>query len=168
MWMARAYNVVELIMSITANITNEGLCRAFHAALVLTGDAQEAEAAILIAVGLADDGVASDEGIFLAAVKASISRTYTGSAPTRGLDEGFPILPPELSRVARLTVDHRQFFVLRILIGLSRAECARLLDRDVREVDEGARAAMQELARIRQQEGVARLHLSSCADQLPN
>jgi len=156
------------LMTMTAGITNEGLRRAFQTALVLTGDSQKAEAAILAARRLVEAGEASDEALLFATVKASISRTHTGPERTQRLDEEFPVLPPELRRVARLTMDHRQCFVLRILMGLSRTECARLLHRDVREVDEGACAAMQELAWIRQQALVPRLGLYPGADQLPN
>ena len=56
------------------------------------------------------------------------------------------LLPLELRRELLLSTDLRRSFVSRVLAGLPREECARLLHRDVRRVDQCMCAAAQELA----------------------
>jgi hypothetical protein len=131
-----------------AAVTNEGLSRAFRTALLLTGSAREAEAAMVDAMRSADREAMSDRELFLGTVVAALDRRYEASAQTEDLDQVSSILPIELMRVSRLSLDLRRCFILRVLAGFSREECSRLLHLEVRRVDEAASAAAQELARI--------------------
>lgn len=123
--------------------------RAFITALLLTGSAKLAEAAILEGNrAMALDHV-SGEALLRGAVNAAIE-------PPTEISEQLPedlacassMLPFELRRVLHLPTALRHCFVLRFLVGLPREDCARLLHLEIHQVDERARAAMLELPTI--------------------
>ena len=59
------------------------------------------------------------------------------------------MLPVELQHVLHLARNLRHCFVLRLLVGLSRALCAWLLHLETRQIDERTCAAVLELAMVR-------------------
>jgi hypothetical protein len=125
-------------------VTKGGLCTAFRTALLLTGNAKQAEAAILDAICSADREEISDQKLFLGAVSAALAWR---EAPSE--TDGSSSLPLELRSVLRLSMGRRHCFVLRFLAGFSREKCSQLLHLDIRQVDERASAAAQELALAR-------------------
>src|SRR5258706_12648171 len=135
---------------VSAPVTNEGLCRAFRASLLLTGNAGQAEAALLDAIRSTDREESSDRMLFSRAAMAALSLSREAPARTEDLEHASALLPLELRPVLRLSVEPRHCFVLRVLAGMSREECSRLLHRDIRQVDEGACAGAQELANASQ------------------
>jgi hypothetical protein len=132
-----------------APVTNEELNRAFLTTLLLTGSAKQAEVAILDAISEMRPEESCD-GLFLDALRAAVR--LEAQAPARVEEPGYvpAILPLELQRVLHLPLDLRRCFVLRVLVGLPREECSRLLQVDSQHVDEGARGAMRELVGLEQ------------------
>jgi hypothetical protein len=143
--------------TVMEGVTTEGLRNAFRLALVLTGDSQTAEATLLDAIRSKNIETVSDASLLLEVVKKAVSLVHTRGGRTENI-AGKPVLPLELRRLSRLTLHHRHCFALRILSGLSREECARLLHRDISQIEDGARAAMQELAIMRQEETTVFAH----------
>ena len=121
--------------------------KAFLTALLLTGSAQRAEAAILegnISVDL--DQMSSEEALIQRAVDAAIEpHSELAEEPREPLERASAALPFELRRVLDLPPALRHCFVLRFLVGLPREVCARLLRLEICHVDERALAAMLEL-----------------------
>jgi hypothetical protein len=122
--------------------------KAFITALLLTGSAKRAEAAILHAnVALNLDNT-SGEALLREAVSAAIESPSETLEQPEVLERASFMLPFELRRVLRLPPALRHCFVLRFLVGLSREGCARLLRLEIRQVDERVRTAMLELPTI--------------------
>jgi len=132
------YTLTERLVSIP--VTSQGLCRAFRAALLLTGNIRHAEVSVLHAIQSTDSEELSDHALLHESVIAALDQ-----GPPQP-DDLSSMLPVELRRVLRLPGDLRRSFVLRVLAGLSREECARLLCRDIPDVDQTVCAAAQELA----------------------
>src|SRR2546430_583118 len=91
---------------------NPGLCRAFRAILLLTGNATQAENALLCAIQSTDTEGVSDEGLLIGAVTEALARTCPVTEQTGSLDRSLSVLPPELGRVLRLMPLRRHCFVL--------------------------------------------------------
>ena len=127
-------------------IARETLNRAFTTALMLTANAEQAEAAISNAIGSLDAGV-SDEELFLAAVRAAVERKRCDSGPGER-ERASSMLPPGLRRVPGLPLPLRHCFVLRILAGLPAAVCAQWTRLTTREVEQAAGRAAELLAGI--------------------
>jgi hypothetical protein len=139
-------------------ITSGVLCKAFHAALLLTGSVEEAEAAVLGGISCLDlKDEAQGERLVRGALKRAIARRgeAVGREP-EATDDALALLPLELGCVRRLPAEFRDCFVLRVLVGLPRDVCASLLNWDGRRVDEVAGGAAQMLAEIcaEEEEGV--------------
>jgi hypothetical protein len=107
----------------------------FLTAVLLTGNVQRAEAAVLESIGSMD--------LDQTAASAIRADQFPGRSHRVA-----PLLPAELKRVLQLAPDLRRYFVLRMLIGMPRERCAALLKVDSVQVDQGTRMAMTELARI--------------------
>jgi len=124
-------------------VTEAGLCRAFRIALLLTGNIRHSELSVLEAIHSMDLADVSDPALLRGSVIAAL-----GQVPEQPDDPEHisSILPLNLRRVLLLSTELRRAFVLRVLAGLSRWECARLLCRDAWHVDQTACAAAQELA----------------------
>jgi hypothetical protein len=124
--------------------------KAFLTALLLTGSAQRAEAAILEGRGAMDLDQLSEEVLFRRTVDAATApQSDLLEEPSEELERASATLPFELRRVLHLPLALRQCFVLRFLIGLPREVCAQLLRLEVRQVDVRARTALLELPTIR-------------------
>ena len=129
-----------------AGFTRKGICNAFLTALLVAGDSEHAEAATAHAIRSIDGPDVSDEALIVAALKAAISSSPERPARDWDLDGELSFLPPALRRLSRLTMDHRNCFVLRMLVGLSREECSCVLGCSPKHIDEGTCAAMVNLA----------------------
>jgi hypothetical protein len=135
-------------------VTSEVLSRAFHTTLVLTGSAEQSEAAVLESIRCLDlDDDAPGEKLIRGALRAAIARQREIVEQEPGdFDYALSLLPAELRRVLRLPTDSRNCFALRVLAGLPRNVCAPLLNLERRQVDEAAGVAAQLLASIAQEE----------------
>ncbi len=122
--------------------------KAFLTALLLTGSAERAEAAIFQANGVLRPGNTPGGALLREAVNAAIEPRIETLEQSEDLERASSMLPFELRRVLHLPTDLRHCFVLRFLVGLPREVCARLLHLEIRQVDERARAAMLELPTI--------------------
>jgi hypothetical protein len=132
------------------SVTSKVLSKAFNTALLLTGSVEQSEAAVLESIRCLDlDEDEPGEKLIRGALKVAITRhrEIVAQRP-ENLDDSLPALPPELRRVLRLSPDLRQCFALRILAGLPRNICARLLDLEFYDVDEITGLAAQRLASI--------------------
>lgn len=127
---------------------NPALAKTFRAAVLLTGGVRQAEAAMLDAIQRMGSAHVSDDTFLLDCVRASLApgRQSKAIEDTEGASS---ILAPELKRILFLAPDLRHSLVLRVLLGLSDDDCARL---NIRNASQGVRAAVQELARIREAE----------------
>jgi DNA-directed RNA polymerase specialized sigma24 family protein len=123
---------------------------AFITALLLAGSMERAEAAVLEGITSLNPDDISDGPLFTAAVLSASVTQQTG-----GLEEHMEIaertssiLPLELRKVLHLPPPLRRCFVLRMLAGLPREVCARLLHLEVQQVDERTCAALPMLSII--------------------
>ena len=122
--------------------------RAFITAFLLLGDAEEAEAAVLKSIGSMNAADASGEELVQEAVIAAIESDRLTQRDPNDPELASKMLPLELQRALELPHSLRQCFVLRVLMGLPREVCARLLSLEGRQVDRVASSAMSELAAI--------------------
>jgi DNA-directed RNA polymerase specialized sigma24 family protein len=129
-----------------AGFTRKGIRNAFLAALLVAGDSEQAEAATAHAIRSIDGPDVSDEALIVAALKAAISSSQERAVGDWDLDGELSFLPPALKCLSRLGMDHRNCFVLRMLVGLSREECSRVLGRSPKQIDEVTCTAMVNLA----------------------
>jgi hypothetical protein len=124
--------------------------RAFHAANLLTADPEQAERAIVEAIGLWNPS-ADPKGrqIFGHALTVAVRRRQDRvSSETDEVTPRRPPLPDSVQAVIGLSPELRHCYVLRILIGLSSRVCARLLDLDVRRLDENTCEALRSLPSV--------------------
>ena len=131
-----------------ASITSAALAKTFRVAVLLTGGVRQAEAAMLDAMQRMDPEQVSNASLFTDCVRASLA-TGRQSKASEDTEDVSSILAPELKRILMLPSYLRYGLVLRVLLGLSDGDCARL---GVRNASWRARAAVQELARIREAE----------------
>jgi hypothetical protein len=120
-----------------AGFTRKGICNAFLAALLVVGDSEHAEAVTARAIRSINGPNVSDEALIVAALQAAILSSRERPARTWDLDGELSFLPPALKRLSRLTTDLRNCFILRMLVGLPREECSRLLGYSPKQIDEG-------------------------------
>src|SRR5712691_7609487 len=116
-------------------ITNEALGRAFTTALLLTGSAGKAEAAVLEGIRVMEQRNVSGEALLQGTIAASIATKLPEQRVEEQAYAAF-LLPVELRRVLRLSQELRRCFVVRVLVGLSREVCARMLHTETHEIDE--------------------------------
>ena len=133
----------------TESALQEASGRAFITAFLLSGDTEQAEAAVLTGIETIPSDEARGEGLLQRTVRAAIERKEISWPRPKEMDPAFLKLPFELRRVLRLPHYLRQCFVLRVLAGLPRELCATLLQSDTGQVDQGVCAAMLELPAVR-------------------
>jgi hypothetical protein len=121
------------------------LNKAFLTAVLLSGSVASAEAAVLASIRLLDDRESLLETAMIEAIAAS----------TDGDESARALLPVELRRVLDLPMLNRHCYVLRVLVGLRRAGCARILRLEAVRVDEVICAAARMLAGMVEQEKLA-------------
>jgi hypothetical protein len=117
--------------------------RAFLAAHLLTASTEQAESAVVEAMDSWDPDDDSDEVLFQQVFRTALQADVEG-VPSSWNDPA-SMLPIELKAVLRLAPQLRRCYVLRMLVGLSRQTCARLLHLHSREVDHYTREALQRL-----------------------
>jgi hypothetical protein len=127
------------------SITDETLEKAYITALLLTGNAEEAEAAVFEGIQATEHGDASPDALLHETMAASITGN---SRPSIEEGDAASRLPAELRRVLRLPRDLRRCFVLRVLAGLPNEICARMLRIEIHRVDELVSASAQALANL--------------------
>jgi hypothetical protein len=112
------------------------LSRAFVTALLLTGSVERAETAVSENVTLFDCEDPSAEALLQGVAESSIPpRGLTSQPRPAELARASSVLPFELQRVLRLAPDLRNCFVLRVLSGLSREVCSRVLQLEIHQID---------------------------------
>ena len=127
--------------------------RAFITALLLTANVERAEAAMRRATKAPDlDNMPADSLIRGAVTFALKQQCETVEETREQLEYASSILPFGLRRVLQLATDLRQCFVLRVLMGLPREDCARLLCLEVSEVDDRTCGAMLVLPGVQSNE----------------
>lgn len=114
--------------------------------LLLTRSAAHAEAAVLHAIESMDAEGYSSDTLLLESVRAALATARDPGAGAREIESAAELLPIELRRVLRLPLDLRSCYVLRLLAGLSREQCAGLLETSVEHVDEHVCSAATRLA----------------------
>jgi hypothetical protein len=122
----------------------QALPQAFCTALLLTGGTKPAEAAVLYVIAeLALDEL-SGGSLILESAKAAIQRRADLEDQS---EQPFSMLPFELQRLFLLVPKNRDCFVLRVLIGLTPAQCSEMLHLSISEVEDSLYTAVQELPR---------------------
>jgi hypothetical protein len=122
----------------------QALPQAFCTALLLTGATKPAEAAVLDVIAeLALDEL-SGGSLILESAKAAIRRRADLEVHS---EQPFSMLPFELRRLFLLVPKNRDCFVLRVLIGLTPAQCSEMLRLSISEVEDSLSTALQELPR---------------------
>jgi DNA-directed RNA polymerase specialized sigma24 family protein len=129
--------------------TDHAISRAFLTAHLLTANREQAESAVLEAI-LHWDLEEGTEEVFLhrvacAAIQAQVEYESSNAGEPAPAEL---LLPVELQAVLDLSPQLRRCFVLRVLVGLSRQVCARLLDLSVLIVDQYTCAALEHLAGV--------------------
>ncbi len=119
-------------------IRREDLDRAFMAALLLTASVEGAESAVSVGIAAMDEHHLSGETLLRESIRAALADETVGCRRTG--------LPSELWRVSCLPRSLRSAFVLRILLNLPRAVCARMLDSHGDDVDIRIHEAVRVLA----------------------
>jgi len=116
---------------------------AFRTALLLTGDATTAEAAVTRAIDVCE--ALSPGGLLIEAARSAVRRRTKLSNGPYEVDD----LPAELRRLFMLQPLLRYCFVLRILAGLSPKVCTELLEISVAEFEDALYGALTELTLLR-------------------
>jgi len=121
----------------------ESMPKAFCIALILTGNVDGAEAAVLRGIAALDSNYTCGHHLIRQTSIAAIGRhlDFLNQA-----EQALSILPPELCRVLLLAPKLRHCFVLRILLGMTPKLSAEILGRPVLEVDDALGAALRSLA----------------------
>jgi hypothetical protein len=116
-------------------VTHEELGQTFITALLITGSAQRAEAAVLEAIGATNLSEMS-AGTLL---EGTVSASLVGHVAENRVDLRDPAissLPAELRNVLNLPADCRRCFVLRVLLGLPLDVTARMLQTETHQIGE--------------------------------
>lgn len=130
--------------------TDRAIERAFVTVHLLTADAGQAENAVLDAIEEWDPDYEPEEALFDRALTSALQNEHRDafSSPGRSGSNG-TIVPEELQAVLGLPAQLRRCFVLRILAGLSRRDCADRLNLTDHSVDTYTCAALTFLPRMR-------------------
>ena len=113
---------------------------AFRAVYLLTASVQQAEGAVLEAIDGFDPDCDVQEVLVRNAIRAAVQCPSGQSLSSKTFE------PPELRAVLGLPENLRRCFVLRVLVGLSQADCARLLRLNLQAVNDYTCAALRHLA----------------------
>jgi hypothetical protein len=118
------------------------LDRVFLVALLITGNMDGAEDAVVDGIA-ALDGIMSSDGFLQATLKSAIERVERSSGELEGIS---PTLPLELRRILLLNPESRACFVLRILLGMPSETCSEVLRIPIQQIGHSVSNAMQQLA----------------------
>ncbi|MCU1338116.1 MAG: hypothetical protein JWO19_3697 [Bryobacterales bacterium] len=146
--------------------TVEALHRAFWITLLLSGNIEAAEAAVLDGIAELEVDHTSRDSLLLAITKSAIQRRTEFFEQSEGLS----ILPRELRRLLLLARNCRDCFVLRILIGLTPRHCSGILHLSIHEVEDALYTALHELPRLEacdtNRSEIARHCVRKCASRM--
>jgi NTP pyrophosphatase (non-canonical NTP hydrolase) len=131
-----------LMQSKTEKELTEVLDRVFLVALLITGNMDGAEEAVLDGIAALDDTMSSD-GFLLATLKSAIEMGEQRSGETEDI---FPSVPLELRRILLLNPDLRACFVVRVLLGMPSETCSEVLQIPTQKIGHSVSDAMQQLA----------------------
>jgi DNA-directed RNA polymerase specialized sigma24 family protein len=128
-------------------LTQTDICRAFNAALLLTGSTILAEATVLNANEALDVDNIRPESLLAEVTRVSVrfQTDWCDQQPNR-ITHPQPQLPVELQNVLKLPTELRHAFVLRTLLGMSPEASARILQLEPSQVAAHLLAAGQALA----------------------
>jgi hypothetical protein len=121
---------------------SKALDRAFLAALLLSGNTEVAENAVLDGIAALDSGYIVDDILLVETIKSAIHRRADHPGQS---EQSLSQLPFELRRLFLLAPISRDCFVLRVLVGLAPAMCSLVLRLAKREIEGVMCAAMQDL-----------------------
>jgi hypothetical protein len=121
---------------------HKALGQAFRAAFLLTGSIEVAENAVLDGIAAVEFSHVTDRAFIFESVKAAIRRRASFSGQPAQAFAHFPI---ELRRLFLLAPISRDCFVLRILLGIPSATCARVLRLTANKIEAMLCAALQDL-----------------------
>jgi hypothetical protein len=125
--------------------------RVLTAAVLLSGDLTEAEDAVADAILSLDTDDFETEAFLMCVLILSIQRSHNSSKwSIRKKSEISVTLPAELQNVLNLSLKLRQCFVLRVLLGLPKETCSRMLQVDYDELEKSVSSAAVELAWVRE------------------
>jgi hypothetical protein len=125
--------------------SSKALEEAFRAALLLTGNPEAAEYAVLGGIAALELGHIADDVLLVETAKAAIQCRAGFPAQSE------PALlrqPRELQRLLLLTPISRDCFILRVLLGINVGTCSRILRLGIEQFGEALYAALQELPRL--------------------
>jgi hypothetical protein len=122
--------------------------RAFITALLLTGRVEQAEDAVIEAIGQFDTEQSTAEQLLTLTVAAAIKKSHAIPQSSEVVMNRSSILPWELNSVTYLSPYLRHCYVLRILLGWSREISARFLQLETGQLDEHTQAAAARLTYI--------------------
>lgn len=123
-------------------LTEEELGRVFLVALLITGNMDGAEDAVLDGIAALDGTITSDD-FLLATLKVAIERGEQRFGET---EDTFPSMPLELRRILLLNPDIRACFVVRVLLGMPSETCSEVLGIPIQTISHSVSDAMQQLA----------------------
>jgi hypothetical protein len=110
-------------------------------ALLLTGNVEVAEAAVLDGIAALKLNRILGDRVLLAAARSAIQRRT--AVPEHS--EALSLVPARLRRLFLLAPNDPDCFVLRVLIGRSYEFCCEVLHLSIREVEDALYAVLQEL-----------------------
>ncbi len=139
------YNDYFMVEAGHQHLQRPSMSRTFLVAYLLTGSATRAESAVLKAIASwgADR---SESELFEQTIRAALQAEGEQGQPTG--DDKAPKsarLAGELQAVLRLSSPLRHCYVLRVLVGMPRQACSRLLDLTMQCVDHYTYAALRGL-----------------------
>ncbi len=127
-------------MSASASAISKTLEQAFRAACLLTGRTDLAEKAVLDGIA----GLEPNDAIEKALVAKTIVCVIRQRADfSNQMESALSLLPHELQRLNLLAPVARDCFILRVLLGISSAKCAAILNLTREEFEERLCAAFQ-------------------------
>jgi hypothetical protein len=126
----------------------QSLGKAFVTALLLTGNLDEAETAVLDGIRSLDPDGELEEALVRHTVSAAIQRRPEVQISIEELRQPSSILPDELRPLMYLSPHLRHCFVLRVLLGWPAEICAELLNLEIFQMEALTRAAMLRVAYI--------------------
>jgi len=129
---------------------SESLNEMFTTSLLLTGSAERAERAVLEGIETMGQDHVSAHVVLKATIRAAVApEVMTGREAFWEREPAVSRLPIELRRVLLLPTFLRHAFVLRLLLGLPRDECSRLLQLDAGALDAHVVSAAVALAHMK-------------------
>lgn len=140
------YEVAKAVTSTNESRLERTISRAFLTAHLLTANIEEAESALVGAIDSWNPDHDTDDDLVQEALCAAVQAA--DSTRSNRSDESESRIPSELKPILRLPAKLRHCYVLRVLEGLSRDACAKILRLDLRQVELYTCAAFQALPLI--------------------